>query len=86
VDSTMIFSLFALAIALVSLCISLAPRLQRERVQIEISRSVCLDAEGKERVSHSFSHGHPKTFLDRLRIRRARRRFDRLCRKDRNIA
>ncbi|MBB5546648.1 hypothetical protein [Paraburkholderia fungorum] len=77
---TMIISMLGLAIALASLWFSLTAGSRRERVQIEISSSTYLDSEGKERVSYSFGHGHPKTVLDRFRIEQARRRFDRLSR------
>lgn len=78
-------SLIALAVALAALADSFRTRLlmSRRRVRIEISRSTCLDAEGKERVSWSISHEHPVTLLDRFRVARALRRFERLSRSDR---
>ncbi|WP_350357524.1 hypothetical protein [Paraburkholderia fungorum] len=85
-NATMIISVLGLAIALASLWISVTAASRRERVQIEIGRSAYLDPEGKERVSWSFSHGLPKTFFDRHRIARARRRFDLLSRDDGRVS
>lgn len=84
--ATFVISVVGLAFALASLWITLTASSRREHVQIEIGRSAYLDAEGKERVSWSFSHGHPKTAVDRYRIARARRRFNRLSQDARRVS
>ncbi|WGS55038.1 hypothetical protein LFL96_36800 (plasmid) [Paraburkholderia sp. D15] len=87
-DTTTVLFEVALALAVVAvlaLVVAVMRRVPRERIQIEMSRTAYLDEGGKERVSYSFGHDHPRTTWDHLRVALARRRFHRLSNDDRDV-